>query len=290
MITVFGSINLDLIFPMDRLPGPGETMLGTDVLMQPGGKGANQAVAAALDGANVAMVGAVGMDGLAETALSGLVAAGVDLSRVIRVDSTTGCAAIATDAVGRNLIIGGSGANQATRAAQLEDALLFAGHTVLMQVEVPVRELEHLVARSHGARLILNLAPTRSLSLDLYRALDILVVNEHEAAWLATDLGVASDAASLHSQLGCIVVRTMGGEGAEWAGEGAGCIPAFHIDAVDTTAAGDCFTGVMAAALDRGDALPSALRRASAAAALCCTRRGSQISLPRAAETDAFLV
>lgn len=287
MITVFGSINLDLIFPMDRLPGPGETMLGADILMQPGGKGANQAVAAALDGADVAMVGAVGSDGLADTALAGLIAAGVDLSRVARAPGITGCAAIATDPAGRNLIIGGSGANQAARAAQVEDARLTVGHTVLLQVEVPVRELEELVARNRGARLILNLAPPRPMSLDLYRAIDVLVVNEHEADWLAADLGTAATANSLHLKLGCVVVRTLGGEGAEWAGQGAGHMPAVAVDAIDTTAAGDCFTGVMAASLDRGAPFHDALRRASAAAALCCTRRGSQASLPTAAEIDA---
>ena len=291
MITVFGSINLDLIFPMDRLPGPGETMLGPDVLMQPGGKGANQAVAAALDGAEVRMVGAVGSDGLADIALSGLVAAGVDLRAVTRERGITGCAAIATDPAGRNLIIGGSGANQSARADQVEDFMLEPGQTVLMQMEVPMQELASLIARNRGARLVLNLAPPRPMPLDLYRALDILVVNEHEAGWLATHLGIADDAGSLHARLGCVVVRTLGGEGAEWAGQeagqGAGHMPAVAVNAVDTTAAGDCFTGVMAAGLDRGLPLHDALRRASAAAAICCTRRGSQGSLPTAAEIDA---
>ena len=287
MITVFGSINLDLIFAMDRLPGPGETMLGPDVLMQPGGKGANQAVAAALDGAEVRMVGAVGSDELAEIALSGLVAAGVDLRTVTRVPGITGCAAIAIDPAGHNLIIGGSGANQAASADQVDDDMLQPGQTLLMQMEVPIRELVSLVRRNRGARLVLNLAPPRALPLEIYRALDLLVVNEHEAAWLATDLGVSADAGSLNGLLGCTVIRTLGGEGAEWAGPGEGHMPAFAVTAVDTTAAGDCFTGVMAAGLDRGMSLQAAIRRGSAAAAICCTRRGSQNSLPTAAEIDA---
>lgn len=291
MITVFGSINLDLIFAMDRLPGPGETMLGLDVLMQPGGKGANQAVAAGLDGAEVRMVGAVGSDHLAEIALSGLAAAGVDLRTVKRVPGITGCAAIATDPAGRNMIIGGSGANQAARADQIDDAMLKPGQTLVMQMEVPTRELESLVMRNLGARLLLNLAPPRALPLGVYRALDVLIVNEHEAAWLATNLGVSADAGSLQRLLSCTVVRTLGGEGVEWAGrtagEGAGHMPAFAVNAIDTTAAGDCFTGVMAAGLDRGMPLRDAIRRGSAAAAICCTRRGSQGSLPTAAEIDA---
>ena len=290
MITVFGSINLDLIFALDRLPGPGETLLGPATRIEPGGKGANQAVAAALDGAEVAMVGAVGADVLAEGALAGLVRAGVDISRIARVADSTGCASICTDAAGRNQIAVGSGANRAATADQVEDALLAAGHVVLVQMEVDPAETAALIRRGRGARFILNLAPALPLPEDALRAVDVLVVNEHEAAWLAQRLGAQSSAAGLHAALGVTVVHTLGAAGAEFAGgSGAGHVAAHRVAALDSTAAGDCFTGVMAAGLHRGLALPEALARASAAAAVCCTRRGSQGSLPRAAETNSML-
>jgi ribokinase len=290
MITVFGSVNLDLIFALPRLPAAGETVLGPTTRIEPGGKGANQAAAAARDGARVALAASVGDDALAADALAGLSRAGVDLSRVARVAASTGCAAICTDAAGRNLIAVGSGANALARADQVEDALLGPGDTVLLQMEVPADETAALIARGRGARLILNLAPALPLPETALRALDVLVANEHEAAWLAGTLGCTADAAGLHAALGVTVVRTLGERGAEFAGrDGAGHVPARPVRAVDTTAAGDCFTGVMAAGLDRGLDLPAALRRAACAAALCCTRAGSQGSLPDAAETDGAL-
>ena len=288
-IIVFGSINLDLIFAVDRLPAPGETVLGPGVRQEPGGKGANQAVAAALDGAAVTMVGAVGRDAMADTALAGLLAAGVDVSGVARVDASTGCAAICTDSAGRNLIAVGSGANARVRADQVGDAALGPGCIVLLQMEVDAAETAALVGRARraGGRVVLNLAPALPLPIEAMRAVDVLVVNEHEAAWLAASLGAAGEAAGLHAALGATVVRTLGGDGAEFAGrDGGGRVAAHRVPVVDTTAAGDCFTGVMAAGLLRGLALPAALARASVAAGLCCTRAGSQGSLPRGAETD----
>ena len=292
MVIVFGSINLDLIFVVPRLPGPGETVLGPTLRLEPGGKGANQAVAAARDGARVIMAGAVGKDALADRALTGLRAAGVDLSRLERAEAATGCASICTDPAGANQIAVASGANACARSDQVEDALLGPGATVVLQMECSRDQTEALIgrARAAGARVMLNLAPAAPLAPDALRALDMLVVNEHEAAWLAAELGAAATAAALHAALGCTVVQTRGEQGAEYAGpEGQGRTSAFPVTAVDTTAAGDCFTGVLAAALDRGDALPAALRRASAAAALCCTRAGSQGSLPLAADTDLIL-
>ena len=292
MIVVFGSINLDLIFAVPRLPGPGETVLGPTLRLEPGGKGANQAVAAARDGAQVAMAGAVGKDALADQALAGLRAAGVDLSRLAQAGTATGCASICTDPAGANQIAVASGANAFARADQVEDALLGPATTVIMQMECGRAETEALIrrARAAGARLVLNLAPAAPLARDVLRALDVLVVNEHEAGWLAAEQDVEGTAAGLHGVFGCTVVQTLGELGAEYAGrEGQGRVPAFPVAAVDTTAAGDCFTGVLAAALDRGAALPAALRRASAAAALCCTRSGSQGSLPLAADTELLL-
>ncbi len=284
---MFGSINLDLIFAVERLPVPGETVLGPATRIEAGGKGANQAVAAALDGARVAMAGAVGDDALADGALAGLRRAGVDVSRVVRVAESTGCAAICTDREGRNQIAVGSGANLNARASQVEDALLGAGHTLMLQMEVPAAETAALIQRVQGARVVLNLAPASALPRKALRAVDVLVVNEHEAAWLAEHIGSEATAAGLHMSLGVTVVRTLGADGAEYAGsDGAGVVAAHTVAVVDSTAAGDCFTGVMAAGLDRNLSLKEALERASAAAALCCTRAGSQKSLPTTAETE----
>jgi len=291
MIVVFGSINLDLIFPLPRIPRSGETVLGPSVRIEPGGKGANQAVAAARDNARVVMAGAVGRDALAEGALALLRDAGVDLSRVIAAEASTGCAAISVDPLGNNAIAVGSGANLMAREAQIEDALLGPATTLMLQMEVPASETAALIrrARARGARIILNLAPAAALPPDALRAVDLLLVNETEGDWLADHLGVRGGGAALRAALGTSVVRTLGGEGLEAAtAERTWRVPARAITPVDTTAAGDCFAGVLAAALDRGTGLDRALQRATAAAALCCTRAGSQSSLPSAAAIDSF--
>ncbi len=289
MIVVFGSVNLDLIFALDHLPGAGETVLGPSTRLEPGGKGANQAVAAARDGATVLMAGCVGRDALADAALATLRADGVDLSRVSRGNLATGCAAICTDADGRNMIAVGSGANLQARADQVEDAVLTPGTTLVLQRETDPQEIAALIrrARARGARIVLNLAPAGPLDADAMAALDWLVVNETEAEWLAARHGTAPDAAGLHGVLGVGIVRTLGGRGSEWAGaDSAGHVAAHPVEVVDTTAAGDCFTGVLAAALDRGMAMEEAMARAGVAAGLCCGRAGSQNSLPTTAETD----
>jgi ribokinase len=291
MIVVFGSINLDLIFPLPAIPRAGETLLAPGIRIEPGGKGANQAVAAARDGAQVIMAGAVGRDALAAGALELLRDAKVGLSRVIEADAATGCAAIFVDPQGANAIGVGSGANLAARATQIEDALLRPTTTLVLQMEVSRAETLALIhrARARGARIILNLAPALPLETAALRELDLLVANETEAAWLGNHLGCGTDAAALRAALGVDVVRTLGENGADVATASAvQRVPAHRITPVDTTAAGDCFVGVLAAALDRGAPLTDALTRASAAAALCCTRAGSQSSLPTAAETDAM--
>jgi ribokinase len=292
MIVVFGSINLDLIFPVPHIPGPGETVLGPSIRIEPGGKGANQAVASARDGAAVVMAGAIGKDRLAASALTLLREARVDLTRLSEADTSTGCATICVDPAGNNAIAVGSGANRFAHQSQIEDGLLGPGTTVVLQMEVPADETAALIrrARAKGARIILNLAPAAPLSEDVLRQLDALVVNETEGAWLAAHLGCGDGVAGMRDRLGVDVVRTMGGAGVEVAtAEGVKAVPARAITPVDTTAAGDCFVGVMAAALDRGATLTAALDRATAAAALCCTRPGSQGSIPFGHETDAFI-
>jgi ribokinase len=292
MVIVFGSINLDLIFSLPAIPRPGETVLGPSTRIEPGGKGANQAVAAARDGAVVIMAGAVGRDALGEGALRLLREAGVDLDRVRPVEASTGCAAIAVDPAGNNAIAVGSGANLFARASQVEQALLGPAATVVVQMEVPAAETAELIARARaaGARVVLNLAPAASLPEAALRAVDMLVVNETEAVWLAAHLGCEASAAVLGDRLGgTAVVLTRGSEGADIASrEAAWHQPAEVVQAIDTTAAGDCFVGVLAHRLDRGETLSEAVRRASIAAALCCTRHGSQGSIPWQAETDAF--
>ena len=288
MIVVFGSLNADLIFSLAALPGPSQTRLATGMTVEPGGKGANQAVAAALDGAPVAMAGAVGQDALATTALAGLTAAGVDLSRVARCGKPTGCASICTDPAGRNQIVVAPGANSMARADAVEDGLLAPGAVLVTQMETGPAEAATLIRRAsaRGVRTIHNLAPAGLLAGDVLRMLDILVVNEDEASWLARhERAAGDDAAALHGALGITVVRTLGGEGVEWAGPGmAGRFAATPVRTVDTTAAGDCFVGVLAAALHRGDRLADGVRRANVAAGLACTRRGSQGSMPNAAQ------
>lgn len=292
MIIVFGSINLDLIFPVPALPAPGQTVLGPALRVEAGGKGANQAVAAAQDGAQVAMAGAVGDDPFAEPALAGLRRAGVDLARVAKVAVATGAACIPVDPEGRNQIAVAAGANRLARASAVEDAALGPKNTLLLQMECDAGETASLVrrARAHGTRIILNLAPPRPLPDDVLKALDYLVVNEDEAGWLAAHVSVAPDAVSLAAKLGTAVVRTLGAQGAEACSAGAHVrVPVPPVTVVDTTAAGDCLAGVLAASLDRGLPVHDALRRAVVAASLSCTRAGSQGSLPAAAETDAAL-
>ncbi len=285
MILVFGSVNLDVIHAVDELPRPGQTVNGRDVQIQPGGKGANQAAAAALDGAVVAFAGAVGHDAAAETALAGLSEAGVDLSRMVRTDAHTGMASICVDKAGQNQIAVGSGANLFAHADQVLDADLGPGTTLVLQMEVDPTQTASLIRRAQGARIVLNLAPAGVLAEDALRLVDWLVVNEDEAAWLGRHLGAAADAAALHAALGVGVVRTRGAQGID-AASAAGTmqVDALALDVVDTTCAGDCFVGVFAAALDRGASPEAALRRANVAAGLSCLRQGSQRSLPSAAE------
>ena len=291
MIVVFGSINLDLIFAVPHLPTQGETVVGPAMRIEPGGKGANQAVAAARDGAHVIFAGAVGQDALAEDALSGLRAANIDTTRITRAPQSpttaTGCAAICVDPHGRNLISVASGANNAVTHTQVEDAILTPAATLLLQREIPQAEIESIIrrARARNARILLNLAPAGPIALDALQALDVLILNEHEAAWLAAHRHCPPTAAALHQSLGITTVVTQGAAGLTAASAEAEIhLPAHPVTVLDTTGAGDCFTGVLAAALDRGLPLPDALARANKAAALSCTRPGTQGSMPKIEE------
>jgi ribokinase len=293
MIVVFGSINADLLFRMDRTPSPGQTLLAQQLTMQPGGKGANQAVAARLDGADVRMVGAVGDDPLASMALRGLQSAGVELELRHLVGVATGCAAICTDSDGRNQIAVALGANAHASADQVAATLLDPQTTLLLQMETDPAQVAALIHRANaaGSRIILNLAPALPLDPAALRLVDLLVVNEDEAEELARSLGCAGTAGSLHAALKIGIIRTLGAAGAEAATQDGLCRaapPAVH--AIDTTAAGDCFVGVLAASLERDLSLTAAMQRACTAAALACTKPGSQTSLPDAAAIDAAML
>lgn len=297
MLVVFGSINLDLIFSLPSLPRPGETVLGPGYAVAPGGKGANQAVAAARDGARTVLVGRVGRDAFADEALKIARTTALDLAHVLPCDRPTGCAAVCVDGAGDNLIAVASGANAAVTAGQVPDTLLGPGTTLVLQMEVPAAETAALIARAkaRGARVVLNLAPALPLDERAIAAVDVLILNEIEAAAIAGRRGLAAGAPAalakaLAAAIGNIVVLTLGAAGAIAAtSDAAWTIAALAIRPVDTVGAGDAFVGVFAAALDRGAALPDALRRASVAAGLACLIPGAQPSLPDTAAIDARL-
>jgi ribokinase len=293
VILVFGSINIDVLVPVPRLPLPGETVLGGDCALLPGGKGANQALAARRAGAAVRMAGAVGNDNFAALALENLRAAGVDLTLVRRVDRPTGCALIMVCAEGEpqgeqrgeNLIAVAPGANQGAEAAGVPVSMLGPETVLVCQMEVPAAENWALIARARaaGARTILNLAPAAPLDRAHYADIDILVANAGEAAALG------GDPAGLARRLrqGFVVTRGSAGSAAFLADGGRIDTPALAIEPVDTTGAGDTFVGVLAAGLDRRLPLPAALRQASAAAALACLAHGAQTAMPDRAAMEA---
>jgi len=286
MILVFGSINIDVLMPVPRLPAPGETVLGGDYALAPGGKGANQALAARRAGAAVAMAGAVGADGFAAAALELLERDGVDLALVRRVERPTGCAAVVVDAGGENLIAVAPGANASVRAADVPDAAIGPESVLVCQMEVRPTETALLIrrARRRGARVVLNLAPALPLEPDLLADIDVLVANEGEAATLGSPAGIVP---KLRQAL--VVTEGAAGATAYLAGGGRIAAPALAIEPVDTTGAGDAFVGVLAAGLDQGLALGPALHRAAAAAGLSCLVRGAQPALPDRTAIEAAL-
>jgi ribokinase len=289
MILVFGSINIDVLVPVPLLPRPGETVLGGDYALLPGGKGANQALAACRAGAAVAMAGAVGRDAFAGLALEGLRDAGVDLALVRRVERPTGVALIMVGAEGEqrgeNLIAVAPGANREAAAAGVPDAMLGPETVLVCQMEVPAAENGALIrrARAAGARIVLNLAPAAPVDPALVAEIDILVANQGEAAALG------ADPAGLAGRLRQALVVTTGGAGSTAFLADGGRIetPALAIDPLDTTGAGDTFVGVLAAGLDRRRALGAALRLASAAAGLACLAQGAQSAMPGRAAIEA---
>jgi ribokinase len=297
MLLVFGSINLDLAFRAPHLPAPGETVLGHGLLVSPGGKGANQAHAARRYGMPTALAGAVGQDAFAAPALAALKAAGVNLSALQSLPGATGCASIAVDDAGQNQIVVAPGVNLALRADAVPDALLASAQAVLLQMETDPAQNLALLKRACGAgRLtLLNNAPAQALAPELLDLLDVLIVNEGEADLTARSAGLdAGEREAALNELalrhGLTVVLTLGAAGAvALDGRQRQAVAALPVPVMDTTGAGDTFSGVLAAALIEGHLLHEAMRRASVAAGLACTRPGAQAAQPARAEIDAAL-
>jgi ribokinase len=299
-VVVVGSTNTDMTVRVPRLPMPGETVTGGGFRVTGGGKGANQAVAAARAGAPVVFVTALGTDDIGDRACDSLAAEGLDLRFARRVaGAPSGIALILVDDAGENVIAVAPGANAALRPEDVEPiaAILAPDDVVLVQLEIPPATVDATaqLARRCAARLILNPAPARRLGDALLGAVSLITPNEHEAAHLLGDeAGRGTDhartAARLHERGLPGVLITLGAAGVHVSAAGEGRrIPAFAVDAVDTTAAGDVFNGALAAALIEGRSVIDAARFASAAAAISVTRPGARESAPRRGEIDAWL-
>ncbi|MEO8683303.1 MAG: ribokinase [Devosia sp.] len=293
MITVFGSTNLDLIGTVTRLPKPGETVAGDTFASAPGGKGANQALAARRAGAEVKHVGAVGDDLFASEATALLRAGGVDLSALKTVPGATAVAMIFVDAHGENCIAVLPGANGTVSVEEADQALgnLPAGSIVVLQQEIPQAATERAldIAKARGLVSILNTAPYLESTPSVAHKASILVANETEFALLSgrgiDELDAAmSEWAARHDQT---VIVTLGGDGARAATKsGLIRVAALPITPIDTVGAGDTFCGYLAAGLDAGLDLKAAMKRAAVAASLACLKPGAQPAIPLAAEVD----
>jgi ribokinase len=292
-VVVVGSANADLVLRVGELPGRGETLLATETSRLPGGKGANQAVAAARAGASTTLIAAIGDDADGRLVRDAVAAAGVDV-RLVRTSSvSTGLAVVLLDDRGQNSIVVAPGAN-ATIERLLPDErdVVLAAAVLLCQLEVPlpvVVEAAH-IARAAGRIVVLNAAPSRAIPDTLTEAVDVLVVNEHEAREVAGTSDPDRAVDELLTRVPTVIV-TMGAAGARVADRTRPhrFLPAPAVQAVDTTGAGDTFCGVFAAALAVGEAMTTAAERAIAAASLSVQRLGAIPSIPRADEIAAAL-
>jgi ribokinase len=299
-IVVVGSSNTDMIVKLSRLPKPGETIGNGAFATAAGGKGANQAVAAARAGADVGLVARVGGDSFGEQAITGFVGDGIDVGYVTRDPAAaSGVALIFVDERGENSIAVAPGANAGLTPKDVAAAeeLIAAADVVVMQLETPLETVERAatLAREHGARVILNPAPAQPLSDEILGNVSILTPNESEAE-LLTGIQVEDDAGAKEAARALVargvdtVILTLGPRGAfVFESESGELVPGFEVDAVDTTAAGDVFNGSLAVGLAEGMSLAGAVRFANAAAALSVTKLGAQPSAPTRAEIEAFL-
>ncbi|GAX61999.1 sugar kinase [Candidatus Scalindua japonica] len=300
-IAVIGSLNMDLVIRAPRIPKPGETVLGADnLLMIPGGKGANQAYASARLGAEVAMIGRVGGDTFGEQMINSLKKAGVDTQHIIHeTDASTGVALIVVEEGGQNSIVVSSGANSRITPSDISqaEAVIRSANLILLQLEIPLPAVVKAAqcARHHGVKVILNPAPAQHLPTELLSLTDILIPNETETAILSGyDVGTEDEirhAASGLRQSGIkTIIMTQGCRGALLITEnGIEHFPAIPVKPVDTTAAGDAFVGSFAVALAEGRSLREAVRHGNAAGALTSTKQGAQPSIPSRDDLDKML-
>lgn len=299
-VVVFGSINIDLVVKTHRFPVPGETITGKGFFTASGGKGANQAVASSKIGAKTWMVGRVGNDVFGDSLIKSLQLAGVLIDGVVKdEEAPSGTALITVDDTGENEIIINAGANEQLAEEDLARLVdkLSTKTILLLQLEIPIdmNIKAAKVARSQGACVILDPAPASIIPDELYRHVDWITPNEHEAAQLVgfeiLDRDSAHKAAMVFHQKGVAhVVVKMGSKGAFWSnGEEGFLLPPFSVYARDTVAAGDAFNGVLAAGLDQGLPEYQALRRACAAGALSTTHEGAQQSMPTLSELEEFI-
>lgn len=291
-VAVLGSANLDLVYAVREIPRPGETVLASGPDQHPGGKGLNQAVAAARAGASVVFLGALGDDPAAAVLRAALGDAGIDADLTRRVPLPSGTALITVDRHGENAIVVAPGANAALTALDArERAAIGAARVLVAQLEVPLEAIAEGVAAAREAAtlVVLNAAPARPLEAAILDGVDVLVVNEGEGRLLAgADSGDVRELARSLAAGGRAAVVTLGADGAVWAADGeVGLVPAHPATVVDTTGAGDTFTGVLAAALAEGRPLAAAVERAIVAGALAVERAGAVPSIPTRAEVDA---
>lgn len=294
MIVVFGSLNADFFLKIQFFPKPGETVLTPNAVVKAGGKGANQAAAAAKAGGIVKIVGAVGADEIAKVPLTALKAVGVDCSFVQKADSATGMAMIMLDETAENSIVVASGANMNLSAAAVPDALLTPETVVVMQMEVPPAENFALLerAKAKGAKTVLNVAPAREVPQTALRNIDYLIVNEIEAQTVLGKAGETPEKTvlALSEKTGGACLMTLGKKGVVAAKDGQVLsVVSLPITPVDTTGAGDAFVGIFAAMIDAGLSFADAVRHACCGAALACLKTGAQESLPSLREIEARL-
>ncbi|MHA3722292.1 ribokinase [Leucobacter sp. HY1910] len=306
-VAVVGSANADLVVEVPRRPGGGETLLGGDLALLPGGKGANQAAAAARCGAPVSFVACVGVDANGSFLLEKLEDAGVDVTGVMRAPRPTGTAIIFLTPDGENSIVVSPGANQALDLDALKraESSWQGAQVVVLSLEIPLETALHVAAqaRAAGARVVLNAAPSVQLAGSVLEACDPLIVNEHEALEVL-GASLSDPDAQNYSRLAerllaagaRSVVVTLGADGAivaEHGGEGERArltqVPAYRVQAVDTTGAGDAFVGAVAGELAAGAALEDAVRFATAVSAVSVQRVGAQSSYANRAEIEEFI-
>ena len=297
MIVTVGSINIDLFANVPRLPEPGETIKGTAFSTAPGGKGANQALAARRAGASVVMVGAVGKDEFADGALALLKQDGVDLTRVKETSAPTGTAIIMVGGDGENVIAIISGANMEVTNDQFGDLPFAKGDLILLQLEIDFDTVRAAIAKARvfGALSVLNIAPFHADCAAMMADADITIANETEFDLAATAMalsgsGLQDKMQDFTARTGRIIMVTLGGDGVVAAtGKEFLQVPALKVTPVDTVGAGDTFCGYLAAGLHSGLPLPDAMRLAAAAGSLACTKPGAQPSIPKLDEVQAAL-